>query len=621
MSTHSQPEQRPVVEDQDRQNNKKKKIRQPIVAVLGHVDSGKTSLLDYIRGTGVQGREAGGITQHIGASFLPIETIQEACGTLYKKLSMQAENSIPGLLVIDTPGHEVFTNLRSRGGSAADIAILVIDASRGFQPQTTESLNILGKRRVPFVIALNKCDQISGWRKTESNFITQAVKAQDSSVQADLDQKIYDVVGTLSIKKYKSEAFNRIQDFKNEVAIVPISARSGVGIPELLSVLVGLTQQYMQKRLDVAGKESRGMILEVNDEVGLGPAANIILIDGSIKKDDIIIAAKRDDVIIARPKALLLPKPLDEMRDPRDKFASVQRVDAAAGLKITSPELEGALPGSTVYVASGDTAQDDAKKYAGMIESEMKSMFVEDMQASGVILKCDTIGSLEAVTSMLNEAKIPVAKADIGPVNRRDIVQAKAIKEKDRHLGIILAFNVKVLPDAKEEAEDGHVRIFEDRVLYSMIDTYSAWVAEDSANQEESIFSEITPVAKFTFLKDMSFRNSNPAVFGIRIDVGTLRQKVPFINESAKKIGAIHQMQLDKKTVSLATMGQEVACSVNNVTIGRQIAEGQTYYTAPSSREAKELQNRFWHRLGQDQQQVLEEIIQIQRKKDPAYAY
>ncbi|MDX1533466.1 MAG: GTP-binding protein, partial [Nitrosopumilaceae archaeon] len=168
------------------------------MAVLGHVDSGKTSLLDKIRGTGVQEREAGGITQHIGASFLPQEIIKKRCGPLYDKLA-KAETQIPGVLVIDTPGHEVFTNLRARGGSAADIAILVVDVNRGFQPQTNESLKILQSRKVPFVVALNKVDQISGWRKSDIPFISQAVKEQDASIQADLDQKIYDVVGTLSV--------------------------------------------------------------------------------------------------------------------------------------------------------------------------------------------------------------------------------------------------------------------------------------------------------------------------------------------------------------------------------------------------------------------------------------
>lgn len=586
------------------------------MAVLGHVDSGKTSLLDRIRGTGVQGREAGGITQHIGASFLPTETIKETCGPLYKKLE-QSENKVPGILVIDTPGHEVFTNLRSRGGSAADIAILVVDVNRGFQPQTNESLKILQSRKVPFVVALNKCDQISGWRKSETSFISQAIKEQDASIQADLDQKIYDVVGTLSVLGYQSEAFYRVKDFKSEIAIVPISARYGVGIPELLSVLVGLTQQYLQKRLDQEEKDPHGIVLEVKDEVGLGQTANIILIDGSIKKEDSIVVAKRDGVIVTKPKALLLPKALDEMRDPRDKFKPTPQVDAAAGLKIASPELEGVLPGSTLYVARND---DEITKYTNLIESEMKSVFV-DTETNGIILKCDTIGSLEAIVEMLRRSQVPVAKADIGPVNRRDVIEAKAIKEKDRHLGIVLAFNVKVLPDAKEESEISHIKVFEDKVIYSLIDNYNAWVEEDTAHQEGAIFSELTPVSKFTFLKGMIFRNNNPAVFGIRIDVGTLKHKIPFMNSNGRKIGNIHQLQHDKKTVTSAKAGDEVACSVQDVTIGRQIFEEEVFYTFPPSHEAKQLLNKFMHKLSTEEQEALNEIVEIQRKKEAAYAY
>ena len=586
------------------------------MAVLGHVDSGKTSLLDRIRGTGVQGREAGGITQHIGASFLPTETIKETCGILYKKLE-QAEHKVPGILVIDTPGHEVFTNLRSRGGSAADIAILVVDVNRGFQPQTNESLKILQSRKVPFVVALNKCDQISGWRKSESLFISKVIKEQDASIQTDLDQKIYDVVGTLSILGYKSEAFYRVKDFKSEIAIVPISARSGVGIPELLSVLVGLTQQYLQSRLNQEEKDPRGIVLEVNDEVGLGQTANIILIDGTIKKENSIVVAKRDSVIVTKPKALLLPKPLDEMRDPRDKFKPVTEVDAAAGLKIASSELEGVLPGSTLYVASNS---DEIEKYTKLIESEMKSVFI-DTETNGIILKCDTIGSLEAIVEMLRRSQVPIAKADIGPVNRRDIMEAKAIKEKDRHLGVVLAFNVKILPDAHEESDESHIKLFEDKVIYSLIDKYNAWVEEDTANEEDAIFSELVPISKFTFLKGFVFRNNNPAVFGIRVDVGTLKHKIPFMNMSGRKVGIIHQLQLDGKTVSSAKTGDEVACSVQDITINRQIFEEEVYYTFPPSHEAKKILNKFMHKLSPEEQEILNDIVRIQREKEPAYAY
>ena len=586
------------------------------MAVLGHVDSGKTSLLDRIRGTGVQGREAGGITQHIGASFLPTDTIKNICGPLYKKLE-ESENQIPGILVIDTPGHEVFTNLRARGGSAADIAILVVDVNRGFQPQTNESLKILQSRKVPFVVALNKCDQISGWRKSDTQFISKAIKEQDAFIQTDLDQKIYDVVGTLSILGYKSEAFFRVKDFKTELAIVPISARTGVGIPELLAVLVGLTQQYLKNRLNQEEKEPRGIVLEVNDEVGLGQTANIILIDGSIKKSDSIVVAKRNAVTITKPKAILLPKPLDEMRDPRDKFKPVDKVQAAAGLKIASPDLEGVLPGSTLYVASN---QAEVAKYTKLIESEMKSVFI-DTQTNGIILKCDTIGSLEAIVEMLRRSQVPITQADIGPVNRRDVMGAKAIKEKNRHLGVILAFNVKILPDAKEEAENNHIRIFEDQVIYSLIDNYNAWVEEDKSHEEDAIFAEFTPVAKFTFLKGYIFRNNNPAVFGIRVDVGTLRQKIPFMNKDGKRVGVIHQLQHEGKTVTSANTGQEVACSVQDVTIGRQIFEEDVYYTFPPSHETKLMLKQYMHKLNHEEQEVLNQIVEIQRKKDAAYAY
>jgi len=586
------------------------------VAVLGHVDSGKTSLLDKIRGTGVQGREAGGITQHIGASFLPGDTIKKMCGQLYKNLA-KSEQDAPGLLVIDTPGHEIFTNLRTRGGSAADIAILVVDTNRGFQPQTNESLKILQARKVPFVIALNKVDMISGWKKIDTPYISQAIKQQDQFIQTTLDEQIYNVVGTLSILGFQSEAFYRVKDFAKEVAIVPVSARVGVGIPELLTVLVGLTQQYMQKRLEQEEKPSRGIILEVNDDVGLGATANMILIDGQIKKGDSVVVAKRDSVIVTKPKVILLPKPLDEMRDPRDKFKPVDEVEAAAGIKIASPDLEGVLPGSTVYVTNDESKFDEFKK---IIESEMKSMFI-DTQTNGVILKCDTIGSLEALTEMLRRQQIPIAKADIGHISKRDVMEAKVIKENDRHLGVILAFNVRILPDAQEESEINHVKIFHDKIIYSLLDSYTIWVDEDTANEENAVFAELTPICKFTFLKGYIFRNSNPAVFGIRVDAGKAVQKMSIMNKSGKKVGVIHQLQDGKKTIQSATQGQEVACSIQDVTIGRQISEEDVFYSLPRSSEAKKLIETFLHKLSSEEQAVLNEIVEIQRKTDSAYGY
>ncbi len=587
------------------------------MAVLGHVDSGKTSLLDKIRGTGVQAREAGGITQHIGASFLPTDAIKKSCGPLFEKMAGDKQE-IPGLLVIDTPGHEIFTNLRARGGSAADIAILVVDVNRGFQPQTNESLKILQSRKVPFVIALNKVDMVSGWKKNpKTQFITQSIKEQDPFVQTALDELLYNVVGTLSILGFNSEAFYRVKDFGKEISIVPVSARSGEGIPELLAVLVGLTQQYMQKKLDQTEKPTRGIVLEVKEEVGLGTTANIILIDGTLRKSDSIVLAKRDSVVITKPKAILLPKPLDEMRDPRDKFMPVNEVYAAAGIKIASPDLEGVLPGSPVYASADESKIEEFKK---SIESEMKSVFVKT-DKNGIILKCDTIGSLEALTDMLKRQNVPVSMADIGPVTRRDVVEALAIKENDRHLGIVIAFNVKILQDAQEEAEASHIRIFHDQVIYSLIDNYLNWVQEDTANEENAVFQELTPICKLTFLKGYVFRKSNPAVFGVRVDIGTLKQKISIMNMDGRKVGIVHQLQDNGKNVDSAKKGQEVAISIQNVTVGRQVSEEDVFYSFPPSPEAKLLLKQFSHKLNPEEFQVLREIVEIQRKLNSVYGY
>jgi translation initiation factor 5B len=596
-------------------------LRQPIVVVLGHVDSGKTSLLDKIRGTAVQAREVGGITQHIGASFLPVETIKEITGPLYAKLA-KTEAPIPGLLVIDTPGHEVFANLRTRGGSAADIAIIVVDVNKGFEAQTIESMDILKKRRVPFVIALNKVDMVAGWRSF-TRLVSEDVKKQDVGVQTLLDEKIYSVLGTLSRLGYPSEAFWRVKDFTKEVAMVPVSARTGVGIPELLAVLVGLAQQYLGKRLERHIKgAARGIVLESSEETGLGPSANIILLDGMLHQGDSIVIGKRDGAVFTRIKALLLPKPLDEMRDPRDKFKQVKEVIAAAGLKITSPDLEGILAGSPLYVYNNQRKdKEELERLKFLVESEVKNAIVSNIQTTGVILKCDTIGSLEAIVDLLKKANVAIRMADIGNITRRDVMEAGAVKENDRYLGVILGFNVKVLEDAQKEAQDRGVKIFNEQIIYNLVRSYTDWVAYQREHEELILFNELPPICKFQFLKGFIFRRSDPAVFGAEIQVGRLRQKVHAVNEEGKKVGIVHQIQESGKAIEEATAGMQVAVSLKEPTIGRQINEGDVFYTDLNSRQAKQLLERFNHRLNDQEKEVLNMLVARKRKSDPAFGY
>jgi translation initiation factor 5B len=591
-------------------------LRQPVVVVLGHVDSGKTSLLDKIRGTAVQSREVGGITQHIGASYFPIETIKKITGKLFDNLS-KSENPVPGLLVIDTPGHEVFANLRMRGGSAADIAIVVVDVNKGLEAQTIESLDILKNRKVPFVIALNKIDQISGWKKNKAILIAEQLKLQEPSILTFLDEKIYTVVGALSRLGYNSEAFWRVKDFTKELAIVPVSASVGTGIPELLAVLVGLAQQYMSKRLERHETETKGIVLEVNDEVGLGPSANIILLDGILKQGDRIVVGKKDSVTTTKIKALLLPKPLDEMRDPRDKFRHVDKVIAAAGLKITSPDLDGVLAGSPLYVVKN---QDDEEKLKASVDSEIKSAIIQT-ESNGVILRCDTIGSIEAITELLKKENIPIRAADLGNITRRDILAAAAVREKDRYLGVVLGFNVKVLEEAEKEAFERKTKIFNEKIIYNLVRTYTEWVDYEKLHSDSIIFNEIPPICKFQFMKGYVFRRNDPAVFGAEILVGKLRQKVSVISENGKRIGVVHQIQNEGKNLDIADRGMQVALSIKGPTIGRQINEGDVFYTDLNSREARLLIERFPERLNEDEQQIFDLILSKKRKVDPAFGY
>jgi translation initiation factor 5B len=583
--------------------------------VLGHVDAGKTSLLDKIRGTAVQAREAGGMTQHIGASFFPTETLLQICGPLLKKVGGSIK--VPGLLVIDTPGHEAFSNLRSRGGSAADIAILVVDITRGFEAQTYESVEILSRRRVPFVVALNKIDRLPGWRSTSTPYLTESLKKQDKAVLEELDARIYSVVGSLSRLGFRSEAYYRVKDFSREVAIVPVSAKTGEGIPELIMVLVGLTQHYLTKRLTTSEEQTRGIVLELREEAGLGLTANVILLDGVLKVGDTVAMVKRDGAFKTKVRGLFLPKPLDEMRDPRDRFTPVEEVRAAAGVKIAAPDLEGVLAGSPIVGLVSEDRWEEVKK---AIESEVSKIFIKT-DTLGVIVKADTLGSLEAITDMLKRQGVPIRIADVGAVTKRDVVEASMVAKEDPYLGVILGFNVKILPDAQEAIEAERVKVFNESIIYNLIEGYTRWVQEEKEKAAAREFNTLTPVCKFKVLQGFIFRRSNPAIFGIEVLVGKLRQKVQVMNSDGKVVGTVHQIQDKGKPIEEAPRGAQVAISMMEPMVGRHIFENDILYTLPKEAEVKTLREKYLNRLSPEEQQVLDEIIQIRKKVQPTYPY
>jgi translation initiation factor 5B len=591
-------------------------IRQPIVCVLGHVDTGKTLLLDRIRKTSVQAREAGGITQHIGASFFPVETLKQLIGPLLSTL--KGEIQIPGLLIVDTPGHEAFTNLRRRGGSVADIAVLVIDVLKGFEAQTYECIEILKARKTPFIVAVNKIDRVPGWKAQPATPFLKVYASQDAYVRENLDNRLYEIMGIFSRSGFRTDRFDHIKDFTSTIALVPTSAKTGEGLNELLMVLVGLTQQYLKERLQTTEGPAKGSVLEVKEEAGLGLTLNTIVYDGTLKKDDLIVVGGRDKPVITHIRAILVPKPLDEIRDPRDRFSSVDCVFAAAGVKIVASGLEGALAGAPLYaVAAGEVPE----KYAALVSEEInKIRIVTDVK--GIVVKADTLGSLEAIAEILKQNSVPVRIADVGDVSKRDVVEASVVKSHEPLFGAILAFGVRILPDAEQEAANTSVQIFKEPIIYNLIDNYLEWLRSKREARIEQEFEKLVKPGKILVLEGFVFRRAKPAIFGVEILGGQLKPKYSLIRaEDGADIGEVQQIQDKGKAVSEAKQGMQVAVSMEKPIVGRHVFEKDVLYVKVSEHDAKALLTTHLDKLTDPEQEVLKEYAEAMRKKIPFWAF
>jgi len=589
-------------------------VRQPIVCVLGHIDTGKTLLLDNIRKSSVQAREAGGITQHIGASFFPVKTLSQLCRPLLKKLKSRV--TIPGLLVIDTPGHEAFANLRKRGGAAADIAILVIDILKGFEAQTYECLDILRTRKTPFLVAANKIDRIPGWVSKPDQPLLVSCESQDQYVLKDVDEHLYTIMGTFSQEGFRADRFDKITDFTRTIAITPTSAKTGEGIPELLAVLIGLTQQYLRSQLRVTRGPAKGTVLEVKEEPGLGVTINAIIYDGVLQKGDTIIVGGKEKPIETKVRAVLLPKPLDEIRDPRDKFSSVESVSAAAGVKIAAPDLETALAGAPLYAVP---PEESPENYVKMVSEEVEKLRITT-DIEGVVLKTDALGSLEAIAEILKRENVPIRLADVGDVSKRDVIEASVVKEHEPLYGAILAFNVKTLPDAQEEAQNRGVPLFKRDIIYNLIDDYTQWLRTEQDKRLLTEFEKMTKPGKIRIMTGYVFRRAHPAIIGVEVLAGQIKPKYPLITKDANDIGEIMQIQEKGQSISEAKQGMQVAISLEKPIVGRHINEGDILYVKIPEEQAKTLHVRHQTRLTPDEIDALNELTNAMREKVPFWA-
>jgi len=595
--------------DQDATTETEHTLRTPIVAVLGHVDHGKTSLLDRIRGSAVTAGESGAITQHIGATAVPLEVISDIAGELVDPTDFD----LPGLLFIDTPGHHSFSTLRSRGGALADIAILVVDVNDGFQPQTLEAIDILKRTQTPFIVAANKIDTVPGWNPNENQPVRQTMDAQSERVTSDLDEKLYELIGELSDNGFSADMYWRVRNFQANIGVVPVSAETGEGIPDLLTVMMGLSQRYMKAEMEIdAGGPGVGTVLEVTDTQGFGTTLDAIIYDGTIRADDTIVVGGLQGPIVTDVRALLRPRPLEEIRIEK-QFEQVDAVAAADGVKIAAPDLDDAIAGAPIRVLRDR----ERSEVIAEVEEELSEIEVTT-QEEGVVVKADTLGSLEAISSTLTEEEIPIMRAEVGAVAPRDVRVAETANEPIHRA--ILAFSVDVLEDARRLAEQEGVELFEDDVIYQLVEGYDDHVTEIEESQQEQILENITRPAKFRVLPDHTFRQNDPAVVGIEVLSGELRRNVNVVKwdgNEATRIGRLKSLQDAGDDVDSARTGEQLAASVDGPTVGRQIEEGDDLWVELPEKHAKILEQELREEISVDEREALSMYLEKHRNRDP----
>ncbi|MES3517047.1 MAG: translation initiation factor IF-2 [Natronomonas sp.] len=584
-------------------------LRTPIAAVLGHVDHGKTSLLDKVRGSAVTAGESGAITQHIGATAVPLSTISELAGALVDP----DDFDLPGLLFIDTPGHHSFSTLRSRGGALADIAILVVDVNDGFQPQTLEAIEILKRTATPFVVAANKIDTIPGWNPIPDSPVQASIEQQSDRAEQRLNEKLYEIIGELSDEGFSADMYWRVQDFQANVGVVPVSAETGEGVPDLLTVLMGLSQRYLKSEMaiDVDGP-GYGTVLEVKEERGFGKTVDVVLYDGTIRADDTIVVGGTAEPIVTDVRALLQPRPLAEIRTEKE-FEKVESVEAAAGVKIAAPNLAEAMAGAPVRVVRDRPVAEVIEE----VEAELADIEVTT-EEEGVVVKADTLGSLEAIAAALEDAEVPIVRAEVGDVAPRDI--AVASTATDAHHEAVLGFNVDVLDDAIEEAEQTDVTLFVDDVIYQLVEEYEEHVEAIERAQQEQVLDKIQRPCRFRILEDHTFRQSNPAVVGVEVLSGTLKRNsrvVKWTDDGPERVGQLKSLQDAGDDIDEARSGEQVAASIDGPTVGRQIKEGDELWTELPEKHAKILEQELSDDIPTDELEALGMYLDKHRKRDP----
>ncbi len=489
--------------------------RPPVVVVMGHIDHGKSQLLDYIRKSSVVEKEAGGITQHIGAYESEVKCQSKEHGHETRKITF-----------LDTPGHEAFSKMRARGAKIADVAILIIAADDGVKPQTMEAYEAIKKAGIPFVIAINKID------KEGSN--PEQVKAQLA------EKQIF------------------VENYGGNIPIANISAKTGQGVDELLDMVLLLAE--MEELKANPNKNASGTVIESHLDTKRGISATLLIQNGTMKKGKFVLSGKT--IAPVRIFEDFQGKPIEEAG-----FSSPVKI---VGFN-SAPEVGASFQ----TFNSKKEAEEEVKKNTENAPSNKatESAPKDDSKAKitmPVIIKADTTGSIEAVEKEImkladEDVSITVLRKGIGNISEEDIKLSYGTKSP-----IALGFNVEMDSQAKDLAEQFGVKVKTSDIIYKI----SEWLEEEIKKQKLLIPREEI-LGKAEILKIFN-RTKNKQVIGGAVTEGKIMSgKIIKIKRKDFEIGEgkVAGLQSDKKETREVGKGEQFGAMVESKI---EIAKGDT---------------------------------------------
>lgn len=588
-----------LVLTKDKQNKKSKNKletsklhKSPICCILGHVDTGKTKLLDKLRESNIQEKEAGGITQQIGATFFPAEELVKKCG---KQIG-----DLPGILIIDTPGHEAFTNLRSRGSSICNLAILVVDIVHGLEPQTIESITLLRSKKTPFIIALNKIDRIYNWKSKNYRHWKDAFEDQSENTKKEFFNYLNYIILKFAEIGLNARLFTENPNDKKFLSLVPTSAITGEGIPDLVSLFLELSEKYMKSKMIITD-DVECTILEVKNTDGFGYTLDVILSNGTLNAGDKIGFSTTDGPVLTTIRTLLIPQPLKELRV-KCHYLQVKKARASLGIKIFAHDCEHAIAGSRVYIVKNND-QEVIDKLNKDYQSVLSSI---DLSDEGIHVVASTLGSLEALLSFLKKSNVPVSNISIGLIKKKDLL----IISKNKEYSCVLCFDIILDKEIKELASIMDIKIFEAKIIYHLLDQYIKYTTDLKTKNKEQFINQATFPVKLSIVTNCIFTKRSPLVLGVEVEQGTLKlnTELCIFKDEIIKMGKVVSIENNKKQVTSAIKGQKVSIKIDNDSAkmyGRHFDEKSIFYSIINRKGIDMLKQYFKDDIDDEHLQLL----------------